>query len=65
MPELCTPLRIQILSDLHLNHRGWEAPFVPTDLVVLAGDIANGTAGLRWARQAFNRDCPLAPPMRS
>jgi len=58
MHEPHPPLRIQILSDLHLNHRGWEAPIVPTDLVVLAGDISNGTAGLLWARQAF-KDVPI------
>ena len=58
MHEQCPPLRIQILSDLHLNHRGWEAPIVQTDLVVLAGDISNGTAGLLWARQVF-KDVPI------
>lgn len=46
-------MRIRVLSDLHVE----EAPFVPpsadADVVVLAGDIANGAASLHWARTAF------------
>jgi predicted phosphodiesterase len=46
-------LRIRILSDLHLE----VAPFVPAaveaDLVVLAGDIDNGAAGIEWAKRVF------------
>ena len=52
------PSRLRILSDLHLNNRGWQAPTVPADLVILAGDISNGTAGLRWARENFP-DMPI------
>lgn len=58
MTEQRTPLQIQVLSDLHLNNKGWQAPHAPADLVVLAGDIANGTAGLQWARQNFE-DTPI------
>src|SRR5258706_694990 len=46
-------LRIRIYSDLHLEF----APFVPpandADTIVLAGDIANGAAGVEWARETF------------
>ncbi|MFZ3141250.1 metallophosphoesterase [Polaromonas sp.] len=49
-------LNILVLSDLHLEF----APFVPdpaavdaADVVVLAGDICNGTKAIAWARQAF------------
>jgi 3',5'-cyclic AMP phosphodiesterase CpdA len=46
-------LRIRIYSDLHLEF----APFVPpandADVIVLAGDIGNGAAGIEWAREAF------------
>jgi predicted phosphodiesterase len=46
-------LRIRIYSDLHLEF----APFVPpendADAIVLAGDIANGAAGIEWARTTF------------
>ncbi|MBS1186379.1 MAG: Calcineurin-like phosphoesterase superfamily domain protein [Burkholderiaceae bacterium] len=50
--------RIRVLSDLHLNNKGWQAPSVPADIVILAGDISNGAAGLHWARQAF-QDTPI------
>jgi predicted phosphodiesterase len=43
-------VRVQVLSDLHLE----RAPFAPegadADVVVLAGDVANGTGGVEWAR---------------
>ncbi len=47
-------MRIRILSDLHLEERLFEPPAVPADVVVLAGDIANGTAGIEWAQRHFN-----------
>ncbi len=45
-------MRIQIASDLHLEHLEWRFPdyrgveFADADLLVLAGDIANGARGL-------------------
>jgi len=46
-------MRIHVLSDLHLE----EQPFTPdagdADVVVLAGDIHNGAAGIEWAEQVF------------
>ena len=49
-------LKLLVLSDLHLEF----APFMPApaavdaaDVVVLAGDICNGTKAIPWARQAF------------
>lgn len=51
-------MRIRILSDLHLEHnRPDSIPHCPADLVILAGDIANGRAGIDWA--AVNFDCPV------
>jgi len=47
-------MRIQIYSDLHLEHRPFAPPAVRADLVVLAGDIANGAAGIEWAKRAFS-----------
>jgi len=48
-------LRIRVYSDLHLEF----APFVPpendADVIVLAGDIDNGAAGIEWARGAFGK----------
>jgi len=46
-------LRIRIYSDLHLEHRPFAPPPGAADLVVLAGDIANGAAGIEWARSTF------------
>ena len=50
------PIKLLVLSDLHLKF----SPFVPdpaavdaADVVVLAGDICNGTKAIPWARQAF------------
>lgn len=46
-------MKVRVLSDLHTEF----APFADTpteaDVVVLAGDIGTGTAGLHWAAQAF------------
>jgi predicted phosphodiesterase len=51
-------MRIRILSDLHLEHnRPPGIPICPADLVILAGDIANGGDGIDWASRTF--DCPV------
>src|SRR2546430_14688891 len=46
-------LRIRIYSDLHLEFTPFEPPANDADAVVLAGDIANGAAGIAWARETF------------
>jgi UDP-2,3-diacylglucosamine pyrophosphatase LpxH len=47
-------LRIQILSDLHHEGRDkLDVPDVDADVVVLAGDIDEGTAGVQWALDTF------------
>ena len=46
-------MRIRILSDLHLEVAPFAPPATEADVVVLAGDIANGIAGIEWAKQAF------------
>lgn len=46
-------MRIHVLSDLHLEFQTWDPPSASADAVVLAGDIAPGTAGIEWARTAF------------
>lgn len=47
-------MRLQILSDLHLEFgRGVQVPQTGADVVVLAGDIDLGRGGCRWARQQF------------
>ena len=47
-------MRILVLSDLHLEVRAISLPDVGADLVVLAGDIDNGAAGIEWAKRTFS-----------
>lgn len=47
-------MRIRVLSDLHLEVAPFDPPPVPADVVVLAGDIHNGAAGVEWAKEAFS-----------
>jgi predicted phosphodiesterase len=46
-------MRIAVLSDLHEEISAFEASAVEADIVVLAGDIDNGTRGIEWARRSF------------
>ncbi len=47
------PMRLQILSDLHLEFGDRQRPRPLADVVVLAGDIHQGKAGLTWAKRNF------------
>ena len=51
-------MRLQVLSDLHLELGHFEPTITNADVVVLAGDIHQGIKGLNWAKQ-FCRDCPV------
>ena len=44
------PLKLQIVSDLHLSQSGFELPVTGADVVVLAGDIARPAEAVAWAR---------------
>lgn len=49
-------MKLMILSDLHLEFTPWSPPaeaVVAADLIILAGDIAKGSAGIVWARESF------------
>ena len=46
-------MKIRVLSDLHVDVAAWEPPSADADVVVLAGDIRNGTGGFNWARKHF------------
>ena len=47
-------MKIQIMSDLHLEHaKMYVKQIRSVDVVVLAGDIAEGDKGLKWAREAW------------
>ncbi|MET0679989.1 MAG: metallophosphoesterase [Burkholderiales bacterium] len=50
-------MRIRVLSDLHLEAAPFDPPAAPADVVVLAGDIDNGPAGVEWAKARF--DAPV------
>jgi Icc-related predicted phosphoesterase len=48
-------MKIQVLSDLHLEFgHPFEVTRTNADVVVLAGDIHLGTAGIRWAQATFS-----------
>jgi len=46
-------MRLHILSDLHLESGLYKPEPTSADVVVLAGDIHMGCAGLEWIRQHF------------
>jgi predicted phosphodiesterase len=48
-------MRVRVLSDLHLEAAPFDPPPADADVVVLAGDIDNGAAGIEWAKRAFAR----------
>lgn len=47
-------MKLHLLSDLHLEFSTFEPTATEADVVVLAGDIALGTRGITWARQAWS-----------
>ncbi|HXF16110.1 MAG TPA: metallophosphoesterase [Burkholderiales bacterium] len=59
-------MKIRPLSDLHLEHSGRHPPFelppVTADVVVLAGDIDNGTRAVDWAEHTFPGNTVLYVP---
>jgi predicted phosphodiesterase len=46
-------MKLHILSDLHVEFTSFVPPATGADVVILAGDIHKGLAGLAWARVAF------------
>ena len=59
-------MKIRILSDLHLEHSHRHPPFTlpaaDADVVVLAGDIDNGTRAIDWAEASFPGQTVLYVP---
>lgn len=45
-----SPIRLNILSDLHLSQQGLALPQTGADLTILAGDIARPAQAIAWAR---------------
>ena len=50
MPDLA-PVRLNILSDLHLSRGSMPLPAAHADVVILAGDIARPERAIEWALQ--------------
>jgi predicted phosphodiesterase len=44
-------VRLHVLSDLHLEQDPFTPGDVAADVVILAGDVALGTAGIEWAKR--------------
>jgi len=44
-------VRLQVVSDLHVEFGTFELPAVEADVVVLAGDVGLGTASVGLARK--------------
>jgi predicted phosphohydrolase len=44
-------VRLHVVSDLHVEFAPFEPPPVDADVLVLAGDVGPGTAGVRLARE--------------
>lgn len=51
-------MRLQVFSDLHLESGPFELVLANPDVVVLAGDIHEGTEGVKWAKR-WLRDFPV------
>ncbi|CAG2140171.1 hypothetical protein LMG31506_02211 [Cupriavidus yeoncheonensis] len=55
-------MKLRILSDLHIEH--FMPQYVPAceaDIVILAGDIANGRDGIDWAARTFDQPVIYVP----
>jgi predicted MPP superfamily phosphohydrolase len=51
-------MRIQVLSDLHIEFQPFEPPRAGADVIILAGDIHVGAAGVAWALEHI-RETPV------
>lgn len=55
-------MKLRILSDLHIEHAMPQSvPACEADIVVLAGDIANGRDGIDWAARTFGQPVIYVP----
>ncbi|MDX8389476.1 MAG: metallophosphoesterase [Mariprofundaceae bacterium] len=48
-------MKLQILSDLHLEFSGLKPEKTDADIIILAGDISLGVEGFEWAKKAFDK----------
>jgi len=47
-------MKLHVLSDLHIEFADFSPPGTDADVVVLAGDIGVGLAGIEWAARRFS-----------
>ncbi|MDH5180374.1 MAG: hypothetical protein OEZ39_00775 [Gammaproteobacteria bacterium] len=56
------PLKLHILSDLHIETGGFVLPESDADVLVLAGNVGRGAGGLVWLRhQGFTKPVIYVP----
>ncbi len=46
-------MRIHVISDLHLERAPLAAAAVDADIVIAAGDLHNGAAGIEWLKSTY------------
>jgi Icc-related predicted phosphoesterase len=46
-------MRLRVYSDIHLEFGPFSPPPVAADVIVIAGDLANGTRGIDWILEQF------------
>jgi predicted phosphodiesterase len=46
-------MNIRFMSDLHIEFLDFQPTEVPSDVIVLAGDILTEHYGITWARKTF------------
>lgn len=54
-------MRIQVMSDIHLEFSPCIPPVTDADIVVLAGDIGIGDKGVAWAKNTFDVTVIMVP----
>ncbi|ATX79137.1 Calcineurin-like phosphoesterase [Mariprofundus aestuarium] len=47
-------MKVQVLSDLHLECAPFEPRLTDADVIILAGDVGDGCAGILWAQKVFS-----------
>lgn len=50
-------MKIQLLSDLHIEFEDFDYPECECDIVVLAGDIHTKDRGVKWAMENITKPC--------
>lgn len=51
-------MKIALFSDIHLEIADWRFESIDADVIILAGDIAQGSAGITWAEKTILNRVP-------